>query len=82
MKSNEFVRMTDLGNLTGRSSHAVGKRLTDAGLRANGRPTPKAFDQRLVKTAATERGTGYFYLWHQEKTLPFLGSGIDGEAGP
>lgn len=75
MKNNEFVRMTDLGNLTGQSSHAVGKWLTEAGLRAGGMPTPTAFEQGLVKKASTGRGSGYFYLWHQERTLPFLGAG-------
>jgi len=84
MKNDTFATMTELARIIGpeATSHSVGRDLTRLGLRTNGRPTQKAFDQGLVKSASTHRGdgTGYFYVWQQEKTLALLRPSTSGEA--
>ncbi len=75
MSEHEFESMRDLGKRYGVSSHRVGRLLTTEGLRTgNGRPSSKAFDLGMVKTASTGRGddNGYFYVWHVGKTTELL----------
>jgi hypothetical protein len=70
---NDFVSLTELGTLFGVSSHAVGKWLIECGLRTDEmKPSSKAFDGGYVKQAPTGRNDGYFYVWHQRKTLEAL----------
>lgn len=75
MMDDQFVSLTRLAEIVGGTSHSVGKTLTAAGLRNNGSPSSKAFSLGLVKQAPTLRGSGYFYIWHMERTLPFLKKG-------
>jgi hypothetical protein len=75
MTEDRFLSQTELAALVGGTSHSVGKALTAAGLRNNGTPSSKAFNLGLVKQAPTLNGSGYFYVWHMERTLPFLKKG-------
>ena len=77
MSTDNYLSMTELATIVGGTSYTVGRCLTEAGLRSNGRPTGKAFASGMVKQAPTGRGSGYFYKWHQEKTVPYL-KGKDG----
>jgi len=72
---NEFTTMTDLGKLFDESSHKLGKWLMAIGLRTpDNTPSQKAYDGGFVKQAPTGRGTGYFYLWHRDRTIQALES--------
>ena len=72
MTEARFLSLTELAEIVGGTSHSVGKQLTAAGLRSSGKPTQQAFALGLVSPAPTERGSGYFYKWHEVKTLPYL----------
>lgn len=72
MNDERYLSLTQLAKIVGGTSHTVGKTLTGVGLRTNGTPSPMAFSLGLVKQAPTGRGVGYFYLWNEAKTLPYL----------
>lgn len=68
-----YVNLTDLGKLFGMTSHGIGKVLKKIGLRdSNGKPSSKAFHQGYCDQAPTNRGSGYYYVWHREKTIQAL----------
>lgn len=73
MNENEYVTMTDLGNIYGVSSHKVGKWLRELGLRnADGSPSAEAFSEKLVvQRPSTQPGT-YFYVWNRVLTTALL----------
>jgi hypothetical protein len=76
MNNDTFSTMRDLARIIGgdATSHTVGKDLTRLGLRADGKPTPKAHELGLVKSASTGKGdgSGYFWVWHRERTVRLL----------
>lgn len=72
MNDERYLSLTQLAKIVGGTSHTVGKTLTGVGLRTNGTPSQMAFSLGLVKQAPTGRGVGYFYLWNEAKTLPYL----------
>ncbi len=72
MNDERYLSLTQLAKIVGGTSHTVGKTLTGRGLRTNGTPSQTAFTLGLVKQAPTGRGAGYFYLWNEVKTLPYL----------
>ena len=74
MNGDTYLSLTELAELVGGTSHSVGKTLTSTGLRQNGKPSSQAFALGLVQQAPTNRGSGYFYKWHRDKTMPYLGS--------
>lgn len=86
MNNDTFSTMRELAAIIGNgaTSHSVGKELTQLGLRTDGKPSHKAFELGLVKSASTDRGdaSGYFYVWHREKTLGFLKPSAGGEGHP
>lgn len=76
MHDDTFATMRDLARVIGgaATSHTVGKDLTRLGLRANGKPTSKAHELGLIRSASTGKGdgSGFFWVWHREKTLSLL----------
>lgn len=67
-----YATMKSIGKDFGTTSHQVGKWLTALGLRDNGHPTSKAFDQSFVTQCdSTQPGT-YFYVWHRKRTTDAL----------
>lgn len=73
MNNKEYGTLGDLGKLIGGSSHDAGKALKKIGLRTpDGKPSRKAFDGDFCKQAPTNRGTGYFWVWHLERTCNAL----------
>ncbi len=84
MNDDTFSTMRELATIIGNgaTSHSVGKELTKLGLRTNGKPTSQAHELGLVKSASTGKGdgSGFFWVWHKEKTLGFLRSNAGGEA--
>jgi len=80
MSVDSYLSLTELAQLIGGTSHSVGRMLTSAGLRKNGKPSSQAFALGLVQQAPTNRGSGYFYKWHSDKTMPYLGSETNASA--
>ena len=73
MTKYEWVNLTQLGRLFGVTSHKTGKWLVACGLRTNEKkPSRKAFEEGFVITADTNRGSGYYYVWHKQKTVAAL----------
>jgi hypothetical protein len=72
MSEDKYLSLTELAELVGGTSHSVGRTLTTAGLRRNGKPSSQAFALGLVQQSPTNRGSGYFYKWHRDKTMPYL----------
>lgn len=71
--SQEFMSLTELGNLCGVSSHKVGKWLVAVGLRTQDKkPSPRAFKEGYVdQRGSTQPGT-YYWVWHADKTTAVL----------
>lgn len=80
MSEDKYLSLTELAEIVGGTSHGVGRTLTSAGLRENGKPSSQAFALGLVQQAPTNRGSGYFYKWHRDKTMPYLGSATNASA--
>jgi hypothetical protein len=72
MSEDKYLSLTELAEIVGGISHSVGRTLTTAGLRRNGKPSSQAFALGLVQQAPTNRGSGYFYKWHRDKTMPYF----------
>ena len=70
-----YSTMRAIGKLLGLSSHQVGRRLKQLGLRTDeGRPSQVAFDKGYVEPKWTADGQRYLWAWHQAKTLSILKS--------
>lgn len=82
MSEDKYLSLTELAEIVGGTSHSVGRTLTSAGLRKNGKPSSQAFALGLVQQAPTNRGSGYFYKWHRDKTMPYLRSTTNDSATP
>lgn len=71
----------EIGKRVGVTSHVVGRLLTDAGLRANGRPTQRAFDGKFV--VVEQSGDWPQYRWNERRVVPILRNRLqmdDGQA--
>lgn len=67
-----YVTMRDLGTLLGVSSHAVGRKLKEVGLRdSEGQPTEKAKTGGFIKSVFLQE-TFPLIVWQLEKTLAVL----------
>lgn len=60
----------ELGKRLGITSHVVGKLLAEAGLRADGRPTQRAFEGNFV--AVERSGDWPQYRWNERRVVPIL----------
>jgi len=71
--SDDFVSLTELGELYGVTSHKVGRWLKDLGLRdQSGRPSREAFSDGFVAQRESTRPGTYFYVWNLAKTTVLL----------
>lgn len=70
---NDFLSLTELGEIYGVSSHVVGKWLKQLGLRTeSGKPSDQANNERYIaQRPSTQPGT-FFYVWHESKTTALL----------
>jgi hypothetical protein len=71
---NDFLSQTDFARLYSDStSHGFGRWLIEIGLRTRAKqPSQEAIDGGFCKLIKTGRGTGFFYIWHVEKTAAAL----------
>jgi hypothetical protein len=66
---NEFLSLTELGQLYGVTSHVIGKWLKGLGLRtADGRPSRDAFAEGYVSQRPSRQPGTYYWVWHGDKT--------------
>ena len=70
LDESPLLIMRELGKRLGVTSHVVGKLLTDAGLRADGRPTHRAFEGNFV--AVERSGEWPQYRWNERRVVPIL----------
>lgn len=70
-----YVTMKELGKLVGLSSHQIGRKLKELGLRTpEGRPSQLAFQEDWVAPRWAPDGAHYLWAWDREKTLSKLKS--------
>jgi hypothetical protein len=73
MSENDFWTMREIGYLFGETSHAIGRKLKELGLRTpDGKPSRLAFKAGLCKKRWTSDGLIYFWVWHGERTARLL----------
>ncbi len=71
--SDEFWTMKQIGAAFGVSSHVIGKRLKEIGLRtADGKPSRVAFDGGYCAPHWTSDGEHYCWAWERTKTIEAL----------
>lgn len=79
-ESVRYRSMRDLGEQLGVSSHVVGRKLKECGLRtAEGKPSARAVEDGYTKLVLCE--TYMLDLWHEEKTLRVLRPLITAKGG-
>lgn len=68
MFKQQFMNLTDIGRLFGKTTREVGKRLQEIGLRtAKGKPSDAAYRRDLIEVK--NPGTwGWTYVWHAQRT--------------
>ncbi len=68
---SEYTTMKEIGKPLGLTSHEVGKRLKELGMRtSDGKPSWTAFQNKLVEQLW--EGENYLWGWHAEKTTNIL----------
>ncbi len=73
MQNSEFWTMKEIGKLYGTTSHQVGRKLKEIGLRTpEGKPSVRAFSLGLVDRRFNTDGPGYCWAWHHERTCALL----------
>ncbi len=81
MSNSDYMTMREIGALFDKTSHAVGKKLRELGLRsAEGKPTRQAFERGLCERRFTEDGQNYLWAWHAEETVKLLRESGFGES--
>ena len=76
---NAFLSLTELGKLFGVTSHKVGKWLVECGLRnERNKPTKRAFDEGIVTTTSTNRGSQGGYYNNNSGNWRFTDVGFSG----
>ena len=68
---SDYMTMKELGiQLGGMSSHQIGRTVKELGLRTHeGKPSRKAFEQKLVSQRFTDDGEHYLWAWDSTRTI-------------
>lgn len=73
MNSDRFCTMKEIGKLFGVTSHVVGRKLKELGLRTDeGKPSRKAHEEGYCGQKWTQDAQHYLWAWHQGKTVEAL----------
>jgi hypothetical protein len=73
MSDSDYWTMRDIGKVFGTTSHVIGRRLKELGLRTwEGRPSREAFDRGLCEKRWTQNMDNYCWAWHGPKTVQLL----------
>jgi len=71
--NGDYLTMKEIGAGFGKTSHKVGKKLKELGLRtAAGKPSRIAFEDGLCEQRWTSDWMNYCWAWHGEKILRLL----------
>jgi hypothetical protein len=71
--NSDFWTMKEIGAVFNTTSHKVGKKLKELGLRtADGRPSRQAFEAGLCDQRWTSDRMNYCWAWHAEETVRLL----------
>ena len=71
--NSDYMTMKEIGALIGETSHAVGRKLKELGVRtADGKPSRQAFEAGLCDKRWTADMQNYLWAWHAEKTVRML----------
>ena len=70
LDESPHLNQRDLGKKVGLTSHAVGKILTQLGLRVDGKPTPDAFERGFV--VIEKSGEWDAFRWNERRVVPML----------
>jgi hypothetical protein len=71
--SEEFFTMKEIGVVFGVSSHAIGRKLKELGLRnSDGKPSRAAFDGGFCMPHWAHDLQGYCWAWEKTKTIEAL----------
>lgn len=71
--SDEYASLTEIGKELGVTSHVVGAKLKQLGLRTpDGKPSSPAFNEGFVAQRPSRGIDTYFYVWHRTKVLALL----------
>ncbi len=69
----EFLSLTELGQIYGVTRNKVGAWLVELGLRTTDKkPSKTAFDSGYVEQRLSTQPGTYFWVWHGEKTCKLL----------
>jgi hypothetical protein len=75
MTTNQYIPMRDIGTAVGMTSHQIGRKLKQLGLRTqDGKPTRVAFEKKLCAQRWAAHGRGYCWAWDVTRVLPLLGA--------
>lgn len=73
MSNPDYSTMKELGTIFGTTSHKVGRKLREMGLRTrDGKPSPTAFRAGLCGQRWTHDHTNYCWAWHTEKVTKMI----------
>ena len=73
MSDEVFLTMRDIGGEVGLTSHQVGRKLKDLGLRTEeGRPSQSAFSGGFCAQKWTQDHANYIWAWNRVKVLMAL----------
>ena len=73
MNDDELFTMKEIGKIFGVTSHVIGRKLKDLGMRTNeGKPSPAAFRGHYCGQRFTRDYENYCWAWHPEKTIKLL----------
>jgi hypothetical protein len=82
MGGSDYRTMKEIGRLFGATSHAIGRKLKEVGLRtAEGKPGRRAFEGGLCDRRRAADGEHYCRAWHEGKTVRALEQAGLGQTG-
>ena len=71
--NEEYTNMKSIGQLYGRTSHQVGKELTECGYRENGKPTRRAYSEGMVLMKRdAEHPEWTAFVWNKTQVCELL----------
>src|SRR5262245_36406561 len=74
---DEYLTMTEIGRLFGVSSHVIGRKLNEIGLRNGRKPSGAAFNGGYCEERWASDLRGYCWAWAKTKTIESLeGAGM------
>jgi hypothetical protein len=77
---SRYLIQRELGAILRVSSHVVGRKLRELGLRGDKAPTPKAIKNKMVEGTMQDRFIQW--RWNENKVLPLLRRSLEKQESP